>query len=124
MKTTALILLCSVAVILLYQNSAPVSKRAEISRNIVNNMVNDKWEEARVDFSYPLKQSLTTQQMQQSWSALLVQIGEFKKITTITEREMQGYNQSVVRCEFARENFSVEITFNAEDKVIGIYLKP
>lgn len=99
-------------------------KREEIARKIVKNMVDDKFEDARVAFAYSLKQGLSAQQMQQAWSGLLVQIGEFQNVISATDAQTQGYNQILVRCKFARENATVEVTFNEDNKVIGLYLKP
>lgn len=108
--------------------AAPINnadpKREEIARKIVKNMVDDNFEEARVDFAFSLKQGLNAQQMQQAWSSLLVQIGEFQNVISATDAQVQGYNQILVRCKFARENATVEVTFNEDNKVIGLYLKP
>lgn len=99
-------------------------KRIAISREIVNNMVNEDFEKVQVEFTSTLKEQLSPQVMSQSWTSVLLQIGEFEKILSVSEKVVNDYIVVVSRCKFKRENASIEVTFNAEDKVIGLFFKP
>ena len=98
--------------------------REQVARSIVNKLNNEQYQAVYEQFHPLVRQNLQIQTVQQSWSNVLVQLGEFERILSVTEFNSLGYDVVVVRCKFRRDNANVEITLNADNKIFGLYFKP
>ena len=100
------------------------SDRKRIATDILNNLVKENYEAVRKDFHASLKQNLPTERISEGWIKLVETIGAYKEVISTTPDVAQSYNQVKIRCRFENGNSSVEVTFNEDDKVIGLFLKP
>ena len=98
--------------------------REQVARSIVNKLNNEQYQAVYEQFHALVRQNLQVQTVQQSWSNLLVQLGEFERVLSVTEFNNLGYDVVLVRCKFRRDNANVEITLNADNKIFGLYFKP
>lgn len=98
--------------------------RKQIAREIVDNLTKDDYQAVAKDFSNVLKQQLSPQNIGDAWSAVVAQLGKFQSKSSERVAIIQGYNQVIIRCKFEVDSLNVEVTFNENDKVIGLYLKP
>jgi hypothetical protein len=98
--------------------------QSKIATEIANNLVALKYSAVQKDFGTLLKNSLTTDQLRQAWESVIAQFGPFEKILSQTPLTYQGYKVMKLRCKFANDNASIEVTFNDENKVIGLFIKP
>lgn len=97
---------------------------SKISKEIATNLSEKKYEDVRKDFSNGLKNNLSTDMIAKGWENLVAQNGAFTEIISATKTNVQGYDVIKVRCKFEKENANVEVTFNDDKKVIGLFLKP
>jgi hypothetical protein len=99
-------------------------KRKKISQEIVNNLVKEDYEAVRKDFHVSLKTNLPVEKIAEAWQNLIQMTGSFEKVITTIPAETNGYHQVRIRCKFKNDNATVETTFNEDDKVFGLWLKP
>jgi len=105
-------------------NVSDESTRKRIAQNIVGNLVNEKFEAVRTDFSGALKSQLSAQNIEDVWFNVTTQLGKFEKVDSIRTAVSQGYNQVFSRCKFVVDSVTIEVGFNEEDKVIALLIKP
>ncbi|WP_295122702.1 DUF3887 domain-containing protein [uncultured Chitinophaga sp.] len=98
--------------------------RKKISLEIVNNLVKENYDSVRKDFAPALKQELSAERLAEGWKKLIETTGTYTEVASSTVNAVNGYNQVKVRCKFKKGNATVEVTFNEEDQVLGLYLKP
>lgn len=96
----------------------------KISRKIVDNLAARKYENVRADFAEELKNVLSAEKIGQVWESIILQIGEFQKITSTENKSVNGLKQIIHKCNFERNNMNVEVTFSSNNKVIALYIKP
>jgi hypothetical protein len=76
-------------------------------------------------FESKLKQSLTADKIQDVWANLVARVGEFKRQTSASaEKTPEGYHAIYVRCEFEKSVATVQVTFDAGKKIIGLWMAP
>ena len=83
-----------------------------------------KYEDVQKEFANGLKSQLTAEMIGKGWENLLSQAGDFVKIISTTSTTIQNYPVVKVRCQFKNDNANVKVTFNDDNKVIGLFLKP
>jgi len=80
---------------------------------------------ASENFDTRLKQTLTTERLQEGWAALIQEIGAFKKqLGTQVEKVQQGYCTVIVSCEFDKSAAAVRLVFDGDGKVVGLWTGP
>lgn len=125
MKKFALILFFIVPVLAVATNGNYVQEnRKKITTDIVNSLVSEDYDAVRKNFHSTLKTALPVEKISEVWTSVITASGAFKEILSTSEVVVQGYNQVKIRCKFENENATVEATFNEDDKVIGLYIKP
>lgn len=98
--------------------------RDQISRRIVDNLRTDKFQAIQDECHILVKPAFPVGQLNQMWSNVLVQLGEFESIKSITETKNQTYQVVSVRCKFRKDNATIELTYNEDNKIIALYIKP
>jgi hypothetical protein len=98
--------------------------RKKIATDIITNLSQEDYEAVRKDFHSSLKTTLPVEKIAEIWKTIVTNSGGFKKIISTTTAITQGYNQVFIRIELEKENATLETTFTADDKVIGLYIKP
>jgi hypothetical protein len=95
-----------------------------IARGIVDNLVNEDFAEVRTNFHSSLRDQLSADQIQAAWNGTKSTLGSFEEIISVKETTVQGFKQILVRCKFKNDNATVQVTFNEDEKVIGLYILP
>jgi hypothetical protein len=100
------------------------ARRKRITSEILDNFVKENYDSVSKDFHSSLKTTLPTERLSEVWKYVMTNFGAFKKVISTTTNVMQGYNQVLMRCQFEKDNATLEATFNEDDKVFGLYIKP
>lgn len=98
--------------------------RDQISRRIIENLRTDKFQAIQDECHILIKPSFPVAQLNQMWSNVLVQLGEFESVKSVTEAKNQTYQVVSVRCKFRKDNATIELTYNEDNKIVGLYIKP
>ena len=99
-------------------------RRRKVSQEILDNLLKEKYEDVRKDFHISLKQVLPAEKISEVWTQIMATNGEFVKVVSVTAATDKGYNQIKMRLQFKNDNATQETTFNEEDKVVGMFIKP
>ena len=121
MKTVLLLVILSISFVSVVNAQ---SSREKIATNIVTNFVKGEYEKVRSDFSGTLRNQFTKDLIQQLWENVIANAGNYEGVISTNELVFQGYNIVKKRLKFANDNANIEVTFNEDDKVIGLYIKP
>lgn len=100
------------------------TNRKQITRAILDNLVKEKYEDVRKDFHSTLRTSLPTEKIAETWQTVISSSGQFKEVISTAVAQTQGFNQIRIRIKFETENATLETTFNEDDKVVGLWIKP
>ena len=99
--------------------------RKEIAKTILDNNVKEKYEEMRTNCTNALKEQLPAEKIAGVWKQLIGSEGPYQKMLSInTSVTQEGYNQVLMRCAFQNDNLTLVVTFNQDDKVIGLIWRP
>ena len=75
-------------------------------------------------FDANMKTALPEAKLKDTWAQLISQAGAFQKHTGTLTQEAQGYQIVFVTCEFAKARIYVQVTFNAQGQIAGLYFAP
>ncbi|HEX7393286.1 MAG TPA: DUF3887 domain-containing protein [Anaerolineaceae bacterium] len=75
-------------------------------------------------FDANMKTVMPEAKLNDTWQQLLGQVGAFQKHTGTLTQEAQGYQIVFVTCEFAKARIYVQVTFNAQGQIAGLYFAP
>jgi|GEM_PF-1418202 len=127
MKRLLLTLICSIYFCTYASNTffvKDLERRQVVSSEIIKSLAAENYDLVSKKFHPSLKYELTTEKISNVWQSVVSKLGSFVEIVSISNSEFQGYQQIRSRCRFEEGNMTVEVTFNAEDLVIGLYIKP
>ncbi len=96
----------------------------QIANDIAENLSKKQYENVQKEFANGLKSQLTPDMIGKGWENLLSQAGDFVKILSTTSTTIRNFPVVKVRCQFKNDNANIEVTFNDDNKVIGLFLKP
>ncbi len=97
--------------------------REKVATNIANAFAKKDYAAVRKDFAKIMLDALSEEKIKNTWEGFITKVGEFQKVLTTTEVKEKDYNIIKKRCQFASENATIQVTFNEENQVIGLYLK-
>jgi hypothetical protein len=99
--------------------------RFETAKRVVDLLAAEDFCGVSEKFESSLKQTLTTEKMQEGWAAMIAQAGPFKKqISTESAKSPDGYDMVLVQCEFEKSAGLVRVIFNPQNKIVGLWLAP
>ena len=99
-----------------------VEIREKIAADIASNYAKKNYAAVRKDFAKIMLDALSEEKIKDTWESLTAKIGEFQKVLTTKEEQVKGYTVIKKRCQFASENATIQVTFNEENQVVGLYI--
>lgn len=98
--------------------------RKKIAAEILDNLIKENYDQITEEFSIALKRTLTVEQISSAWSDFIEIYGTFSEKISTEASKPQGYDLIKIRCKFENDNGTIEVYFNENDKVVGLFLKP
>lgn len=95
-----------------------------MAREFVVMMNTGKFHDAVKLFDKTMSSSMTAKQLGQTWKALELQVGAFKKPVGIRAEKIQGYDAVFVKCEFEKALLDVKLVFDETKKIAGFFVVP
>ena len=71
------------------------------ARSFVNLLDQGRFDEAIECYSPEIKKAISSSELRDLWTSLILQLGEFEEINGVRLCEVGGYTKVEVRCEFA-----------------------
>ena len=95
-----------------------------IAFKVVDELAAEKFPEARESFSENLKQALPEEELKAGWENIISQVGPYQKRYGATADFKDGYNVLFVVCRFEKALIEIQMTFDQEDKIAGLFFNP
>ena len=105
-------------------NNAAAPNHQAIALTLVNQLVQGKFTEAATNFSPEMLRNVTTEQLQQAWTAITQDLGNFQEIKDVTRQILGGREVFIIVCQFAKDSFRVQIGVNSDRQIAGLYFIP
>lgn len=77
-----------------------------------------KWFDAKMTGALP------EPSLKQTWVSVTGQAGKFKKQVKTRVEKVQGYDVVYVTSEFEKANLDVQVVFDSQKKIAGLFIKP
>jgi hypothetical protein len=104
------------------QNKDGISPGLEKSaRAFIALLVDDDFDKATKSFDDTMKKEMPASKIRKIWTELIAQLGPFKNQGKIRQEKKDEYEIVFVLCTFARGSIDVQITFDADKKIAGLY---
>jgi len=95
----------------------------QIAIEFMNNLSNSKYQEAYNNFNATMKESLTLNQLKESWEYIINIYGNFENITAIKESEEPNYTIIYINSTFSNNYLLIfKIVFNENNKINGFWV--
>ena len=99
---------------------------ATSARAFVETLAKKDFSAAVKNFGPPLKDSLPSKDLQETWESILSKKGSFQNITGIEAGKAEeyggrSYQVVIVNCQFERERMNVRISFDGDSKITSLW---
>jgi hypothetical protein len=98
--------------------------RKKIAQTLLDDLINERYEDVTKAFHASLKTALPVEKISEVWKQVISINGPFEKVLSVNTGTDKGFDQIKMRCHFEKENATVETTFNEDDKIVGLFIKP
>lgn len=90
----------------------------------INLLVAGKFDEAVESFDSTMTQMMPADKLQAAWNSIIAQFGVFKDIKGTKTSPYGAYNIVFVTCNFDKAALDIQLSFDAEKKIAGLFFKP
>lgn len=104
--------------------SRDTTNQKTISRNVMYHYQKSDYDSISTYFHASLKPSLPVEKIAEGWETMNEQYGRFEKILSVKTLKDDDYSVILLRCKFQKDNATVQLAFNQDDKLVGLYFKP
>lgn len=104
------------------KNDAEALKTA--AKGVVDLLVAENFAGVREKFSEQLRQNLSEEKMRAAWRDFTSRVGVFRKQVDSQVGKQNGADVAIVKCEFSRSLGYVQVIYDGERKIIGLWNAP
>jgi len=127
MKNLIVLLVCSLSFAGIVSSNVASRKlvdrdlRVKIANGIIEAFAKKDYDSVSTNFHSSLKQTLPKEKLREFWQKISAQMGKYVSIISTTHHIREGYNIVTLLCKFEKDNSNMELTFNQDNQVIGLY---
>ncbi|MGH9475460.1 MAG: DUF3887 domain-containing protein [Terriglobales bacterium] len=96
---------------------------AAMGRQVVQHMSSGQFAAVEKQLNAKMAAALPAPTLQSVWIHVEKRFGLFKDITSATVRPVQGQQLVLVACRFANGPVTVQLAFDAQGKISGLYFR-
>lgn len=93
----------------------------DISKSFISLLVQEKFTEASKLFTEELAKAIPESTLASIWKSLGSMLGKFNGILDVNFIEVQGYKVVILNCDFELGTLGIQIAFDKEKKIAGLY---
>lgn len=97
--------------------------RNKIAKSIIDDLSKEDYDGVMNYYDVGLKQNLPREKLQEVWLNIINTYGKFQQISSSNNIVREGYNQVISRVKFEKGSLTLELTFNQDDQVVGLFFK-
>lgn len=105
-------------------NNMDTTEYQAIALTLVNQLIQGNFEEAFANFSPATQRNVTVEEIQQAWTAITQELGDFQEIKEVNRQILGGREVFVVVCQFAKDSLRVQVMVNSDRQIAGLYFIP
>lgn len=106
------------------ETPAASPEQVAIANDLVAALARGDMAAATANFDATMTDALPAAQLAEVWNALPAQAGPFRNVTGTRTEKVQGFDVVFVTCQFGRGLVDVQVTFNADNQVSGLFFRP
>jgi hypothetical protein len=95
-----------------------------LARQVVQSLATGQYAKVTGSFDANMKARLPESQLQSTWQAILMMVGPFKEQGAVQRKQAQGQEVAVVSCRMENAGLDVQVAFNADKQISGLYIEP
>ncbi len=90
----------------------------------VNLVVKKQFEKAVEFFDKTMSEQVPPAKLQEIWNAIISQVGTFENVIGTRTSQMNDSALVFVTCKFGKAALDIQLTYNAEKKIAGLFFRP
>lgn len=102
----------------------PTVSLEEMATTWVNLLVEAKFDQAVESFDKTMAEQMPAAKLRETWRALIAEVGEFKGIAGTRTSKHDVYDLVFVTCNFENATLDIQLTYDADRKVAGLFFRP
>jgi hypothetical protein len=87
-------------------------------------LVMGEFDQAVKPFDKTMSSQITAAKLQDIWSAVIAQTGVFESTKGTKTAKADAYDIVFVTCKFSNTLIDIQLTFDADRKIAGLFFKP
>lgn len=96
----------------------------DLASEFVSYLVKDNYAVAGGMFDATMRKALPKDKLEQTWQALLEQVGAYIREADKRTEEIEGYDVVYVTAEFENAFIDIKVVFNSERRIAGLFFQP
>ena len=119
-----LLVMASQPTVLRSQVSSQVQDEITFARAFVELLVRKDFSAAVATFDETMKTAMPEAKLQETWNAVLAQVGPFKQAGKARTEKRGAYTIAIVTCEFHHTAIDIKIVFDQTKRIAGLFFAP
>lgn len=95
-----------------------------LAQDFVNLLVKGDFESAEARFDATMKEAMPTSKLEETWNALIGQVGAFKQQIGTRTQEAAPYHIVFVTAAFEKANLDIRVVFDDQKQIAGLFFAP
>ncbi len=96
----------------------------QLSVSLVQKLQRAQYDSCQVMFDTSVSSRINTDMLKKIWESLPKYLGEYKSYSEITSEKTDSIETVSVRCAFAKTKMDLKLSYNLQQKIIGIFFTP
>ena len=117
-KTITIVLISFFIVSIAYSNEMNIDA---LARSFIDSLVAERFTEIEMSFTEELSKAIPGETLKAVWESIISTLGKFNEILDIKITEYKEYRIASVICDFERGTLEIQITFDKELRIAGLY---
>ncbi len=117
-KTLTIVLVFFLLANIVYSNEVNIDV---LARNFTDSLVAERFTEIEMSFTEELSKAIPGETLKAVWESIISTLGKFNEILDIKITEYKEYRIASVICDFERGTLEIQITFDKELRIAGLY---
>lgn len=106
------------------QPAAAGDELEALARELVDRLAAGQFQEAAANFDAKMQQVLPPDKLQEAWESVVTQVGPYQRQLEARTEQREAYDLVFVTTEFAQAFLDVQVTFDREGHVAGLFFVP
>ncbi len=105
-------------------STSPFDTLIPLAKTFVDQMAQGDFAAATANFDTTMKTAMPEAKLKETWQQLVAQVGAFQQQTGTYTTEQLSYKIVFVTCRFEKADIDVQVTFNSQNQISGLFFKP